>query len=123
MALLGLSTRVPEMTGTICDYTEEWQEYRRLRRKMFVVWLSYVPAVGAIAVVSNALLHTSVPTTIAAFIWMIWFIMACSEFSGFSCPRCGAAFAGEGMWHVKYWIFARKCQNCGLKKYSGDSSS
>ena len=123
MELLGLSTRVPEMTGTICDYTEEWQEYRRLRRKMFLVWLSYVPAVGAIALISNALLHTAVPPTIAAFIWMIWFIMACGEFSGFSCPRCGAAFACKGMWHVRYGIFARKCQSCGLKKYSGDSSS
>lgn len=100
MELLNPSTRAPEMQGTICEYTEEWQEYRRLRRKMFLIWLSYVPAVGAIAGISNTLLHTYVPAMIAAFLWGIWFIMACAEFSGFSCPRCGAVFAGEGMWHV-----------------------
>jgi hypothetical protein len=122
MELLNLSTHAPEMQGTVCDYTDEWQEYRRLRLKMFLVWLSYVPAVGAIAAITYMLFHTYVPAMIAAVIWMIWFIMVCGEFSGFSCPRCGAAFAGEGMWHVKYWIFSRKCQSCGLKKYSGDSS-
>ena len=110
------------MQSTICDYTEEWQEYRRLRRKMFLIWLSYVPAVGAIAAISFTLLHTYLPAMIAAPIYAIWFIMACVEFSGFSCPQCGAIFAGKGKRQVNLWIFAWKCRSCGLRKYSGDSS-
>jgi hypothetical protein len=120
--LLNLRNRSSAMQGTIGDYTAAWQAYRRLRRKMFLVWLFFVPAVGAIATIGIALIDTFVPAMVIAVIWCFWLLLACGEFSAFSCPRCGAIFAGEGMWHIKYWIFARKCVNCDLKKYSGDSS-
>jgi predicted nucleic acid-binding Zn-ribbon protein len=33
----------------------------------------------------------------------------------FRCPRCGEKFGSSGFYHN---VFARKCLNCGLPKYS-----
>jgi hypothetical protein len=105
-----------------CDYAEDWKEYRRLRRKFSLVWLGYVPGVGLFAMVVDFLFHTYVPAFIFAFAWGIWFLAAASELAGFQCPRCGENFGSKrGFWHIRWGPLARKCQNCGLRKFAQSS--
>ena len=101
------------------DYAADWEEYRRLRRKFFLIWLGYVPAMAAVAAVVQVLFHTFVPAFIAAFGYMIWWVAAGIEFAQFPCPRCGETFARKpGSWRWNWAFLAWKCQNCGLKKFA-----
>jgi hypothetical protein len=110
---------LPESARNATDYTADWVEYRRLVRRFFLIWLGYVPAVGGFALVINFLFHTFVPAFIFALAWAVWFWAAALEIGQFPCPRCSEYFASKpGLWHIKWWIFARKCQNCGLRKFA-----
>jgi hypothetical protein len=101
------------------EYQADWQQYRRLRRKLLLVWLLYVPGVGLFASASDYLFHTLAPAFAVAMIWMIWFLFANGSFEQFSCPRCRNRFdKGDGAFAARMWLFARKCQHCGLKKFA-----
>ena len=105
------------------DYTTDWARYRRLRSKIFIVWLLFVPVVYAFAAITLFLFRTSTPALIFAAAWAIWFIAVNAEFVSLSCPRCGKTFAvSPGLWHFNWWIFARKCAHCGLAKYAESSN-
>jgi predicted RNA-binding Zn-ribbon protein involved in translation (DUF1610 family) len=105
------------------DYAEDWKEYRRLRRKFLLIWLGFVPAVGTFAFTVNLLLRTFVPGFIFAVAWMIWFATASVEIGQFACPRCGKVFCRkERLLSVNWGLVARKCQNCGLRKFSQSST-
>lgn len=104
------------------DFTVDWEEYRRLRKKFFLIWLGYVPGVGLFASAVDFVFHTYVPAFIFAFAWMIWFLAAAYELAGFPCPRCGECFGSKpGFWHFHLGPLARKCQNCGLRKFAQSS--
>jgi predicted RNA-binding Zn-ribbon protein involved in translation (DUF1610 family) len=101
------------------DYSANWNEYRQLQRRFFLIWLGYVPGVGAFAIIVNFLFHTFVPAFIFAVAWMLWFISAAAEWAQFPCPRCGKTFSHrEGIFNPHWGPFAWKCMNCGLKKYA-----
>jgi hypothetical protein len=105
-------------------YAAHWAEYRRLRRDIFFVWIFYVPCVGLIAWLGDHFFHTFVPGFLSAGAWAIWFLITNGRFSQFSCPRCGDAFeGGPGPWRLRLWIFARKCQHCGLKKFASSQGA
>src|ERR1039458_9636493 len=108
---------MPESVQSATDYTADWEEYRCLRRRFFLVWLGYVPATSSFAFLVNFLFHTFVPAFIFAFVWMIWFLAASIELAQFECPRCGNCFGSKpGIWHMHWGPLARRCQNCGLRK-------
>lgn len=100
------------------DYTEAWNEYRRYRRDLLLVWVGYIPVVGAIAAISGRLFHTFIPAMIAVAAWMLLFIFAGVRYQTFRCPRCGEWFAGD--WWYSLSFLARKCVHCGLPKFSED---
>jgi hypothetical protein len=105
------------------EYAKDWEEYRRLRRNIFLIWLLYIPAVGAFGLIVDYLFKTFAPAFILALAWGLWFIIANFSFAQFSCPRCGQYFAGgPGKWRVPLWIFTRKCRYCGLKKFADYTS-
>ena len=104
------------------DYSEDWREFRRLRRNLSLVWAFYTPALVILALVSYRLFRSYIPAFVAAVGWMLWFAIANAKFAQFSCPRCGKYFAGgPGLWELKMWLFARKCQHCGLEKFAGSN--
>ncbi len=101
------------------DYSADWEEYRRLVLKFFLIWLGYVPATGAFALVVDFMFHTFVPAFIFALAWVIWFLAAACEMCQFQCPRCGENFGSKpGIWHVHWGPLARRCQSCGLRKFA-----
>jgi hypothetical protein len=100
-------------------YADDWKEYRRVRKKFVLVWLGFVPAVGAFALTVNLLFHTFIPAFIFGVAWMIWFVAASVEFGQFACPSCGKIFCRkEGLFRLNWGLIARKCQNCGLRKFA-----
>jgi predicted RNA-binding Zn-ribbon protein involved in translation (DUF1610 family) len=97
------------------EYAFGWNEYRRLRRNVLLVWLGYVPVVGCFAMVCQWLFHSFVPAFIGAGAYMLWFLLVTAQYGQFSCPRCGESFAVKGM--LRLGPLARKCMHCGLRKW------
>jgi hypothetical protein len=104
------------VAGLVSDYQEEWSDYRKRRNRFVLVFLTYVPVVGVSMVVTGRLIHTATPGIALAIGWMVLFAVTGIRLQRFPCPRCGEAFFARGIYHN---IFARKCLNCGLAKYSG----
>lgn len=101
------------------DYAADWDNYRRLRRKFYLIWIGFVPALTAFTLIVARLFHTLIPSLIGAFAWIFWFLATDVEVRQFPCPRCGQAFARKyRSGRPNLWLFARECQNCGLKKYA-----
>ena len=101
------------------EYTEDWKEYRRLRRMFFASWLLFPLTAMLASSVSFRLLRSPALGLIVAAIHFLWWMKCCWEFATFSCPRCGENFAGgKGLWAVNRGVLARKCAHCGLKKYA-----
>jgi hypothetical protein len=106
------------------SYAEDWNVYRHLIRRFVSIWLFYIPVVGSVAWVCQRFFHTFVPAFVVALAWMLWFALAAAEIGQFSCPRCGAYFAGgPGIWCVKWWVFARRCSHCGLRKFANSPNA
>lgn len=76
-------------------YSESWQEYRRYRRDLWLVWIGYVPATGIIAMISQWLVHSFAPAMVAAALWMLLLLVAGIRYQAFPCPRCGELFSGK----------------------------
>jgi hypothetical protein len=50
--------------------------------------------------------------------YIVGFLIVGNLASGFRCPRCGAGFCTFGPWGIGHNSFARKCGNCGLRKWA-----
>jgi hypothetical protein len=87
-------------------YAEGWKTYRRYRRDFWLVWIGYIPVVGAIAFVSQWLFHSFVPAMVAAAFWMLLFLFVGIRYQTFPCPRCGESFSAK--WWYNLGFLARK---------------
>jgi hypothetical protein len=101
-------------------YAEGWKTYRRYRRDFWLVWIGYIPVVGAIAFVSQWLFHSFVPAMVAAAFWMLLFLFVGIRYQTFPCPRCGESFSAK--WWYNLGFLARKCVHCRLPKFSEDGN-
>jgi hypothetical protein len=97
-------------------YEEDWTQYRRDRRDFWIVFVGYVPSMSLAAVVSEWLFHSYTLAFILAAAYMLLVIVAGIRVSGFYCPRCSETFAGTSLYNLGF--LARKCQHCGLRKFS-----
>ncbi len=97
-------------------YEEDWKEYRRYRRDFWIVFVGYLPVMFVVATLSNWLFHSFTPAFVLAVGYMLLVIVAGIRVSGFYCPRCAKWFAGT--WWYNLGFLARKCQHCGLRKFS-----
>ena len=109
----GVDVKWPRWEG----FKSSWLEYRRLRRTMFLAWIAPFPVIALLTLVIGRLFGTVTPCFGLVAIWLGLFVWSAGRFAQFSCPRCGAYFAGGPGWGVKTGVFARHCQQCGLGKY------
>ena len=72
------------------DYQRDWQEYKRLRNRFWLVVASYMPVCGIVAFVSIRVFHTSTPAFVVAFFWMGLFML-----TGNRVCRCGDVLVAE----------------------------
>jgi hypothetical protein len=101
------------------DYEPLWEDYRRRRRWKLVLFLSYVPVVGAFALL---VVHLHAPEALipaSAICGMVAFAVAQVRVASWRCPRCREAFFRARWYHNG---FAKKCVHCGLRKWSAHGS-
>jgi len=100
------------------DRLQEWEAYRRLNRKFFLMWLFYLPVCFAAFLISALIFGKGssaaifVPAVLG-FVRMGVFLSLALRLRGWECPRCHAAF--QSWWQG---VFTSSCSNCGLRKYS-----
>lgn len=104
------------------EYSQEWAELRRLRRRLLKVALAGV-AVAAFVPLSR-LAHGTVATALGMLLFFAWvalvirFFFVVAEYSYWSCPRCGKPFHYRIRWFGRWNNpFARRCVHCGLPKW------
>lgn len=96
-------------------YDDSWKEYKRLRNQWILVFLGYVPIVGAIGYLAIKLFHTTIPAFAVALVWMALFLVTGLRVQLWRCPRCGKWFSAK--WWYNKGFLARRCVHCGLPKY------
>jgi hypothetical protein len=107
------------------EYSHEWAELRRLRRRIF-----RVAAAGAVILILGAvpLVPTYVSLSSAKIIGLVlfaaWvivllrFFFVSGEYVYWSCPRCGKPYHYLVRWYGRWNNpFARHCVHCGLPKW------
>jgi hypothetical protein len=98
-------------------YDAEWQRYRRLRRLSLLFLVPFCMMPWYLFSDSPPARPLLLPIAmVLGFIGVgAWFML-----NYFRCPRCGKLFAIT--WWYSLSIFALKCVNCGLRKFSdGDA--
>ena len=103
------------------EYVTQWQDYRRSRNLLFFAFFGYIPAGAVFYVVTMQLFHSDRFLLPFAICWMAFSAFAFIRFSAFRCPRCGNKFfmRRRFAFFYDYRMFAQKCVNCDLPKYSG----
>jgi hypothetical protein len=105
------------------EYQAEWDELRRLRRRIIVIAASCLAALLIIDVLPSLPRVWNKVFGLAIFVtWivlLITFFYRVHQYHLWSCPRCGRPF------HFKQYRlgrisnpFARRCLNCGLPKWA-----
>ena len=105
------------------DYSQEWAELRRLRRRMV-----RVAAAGAVILVAVPLVTTYFSLSAAKIIGLVlfaaWvvvllrFFFVSGEYVYWSRPRCGKPYHYLVRWYGRWNnLFARHCVHCGLPKW------
>lgn len=97
------------------EYDQDWKEYKKARNLFWLVFVSYVPIVMTVAIVSIKLFNTFTPAFILAFIWMVFFVITGMRVNLWRCPRCNKWFSAT--WWYNLGFLARRCVHCGLPKY------
>ena len=106
------------------EYSQEWAELRRLRRRVLTVVFAAM-AVFALVPLTTALARQSVAKIFGLGLFAAWvyllvkFFFVSFEYIYWSCPRCGKPFH-----YVMHWYgrrnnpFARRCVHCCLPKWA-----
>ncbi len=94
-------------------YEQQWREYRKRWIILLIILFTSLPGVLLFALLLQRLLHSDIATSIAAFAWMLAFLVAAIRIGTWPCPRCGKSF------HSRWLIgnaFTGRCLHCGLPK-------
>ena len=105
------------------EYSQEWDELRRLRQRLF-----RVAVIGAFILIAVPLVTTFVSPSAAKIIglalfaaWavvLVRFLFVFGEYVYWSCPRCGKTFHYVTHWYGRWNNpFAKHCVHCGLPKW------
>ncbi|HXE09730.1 MAG TPA: hypothetical protein VN612_17630 [Acidobacteriaceae bacterium] len=101
------------------DCTEAWAKHCRLNRISWIMFAAWIPygMVGGLA------FYKFFPNANSnlVFVWVIPYVITLivvgNMVSRFRCPKCGYRFYAFGPFGLGHNGFARKCRNCGLRKW------
>jgi hypothetical protein len=99
------------------EYQEAWQEYKQRKGHFLGVMLVGGVAVLIVFVASGVLLHDELPAFFVMLPFSLLGLYVQSKFYAFRCPRCGKQFDRQFRL-FRFHLFARKCNHCGLLRYS-----
>ena len=99
------------------NYDESWRNLRTRIRLFWIIWAGGIPVIMLVVI---PLSHVFRNATLwvgggLGVLWLGGFAVAGIYRSLFRCPRCGRRFFLGSRWLNPY---ARKCLNCGLKRWS-----
>jgi predicted RNA-binding Zn-ribbon protein involved in translation (DUF1610 family) len=104
------------------EYTQEWSELRRLRRRMLRVASAGVALL--LVVPLDAYVSRSAAKIIGLALLVGWvgllmrYFFLSYEYVYWSCPRCGKPFHYRTKWYGRWNNpFAPRCVHCGLPKW------
>jgi hypothetical protein len=105
------------------EYSQEWTELRRLRKRVLV---SVLAGAGVLVLVPLVTTYASpsAAKVIGLGLFATWvvlllrFFFVSGEYGYWSCPRCGKPFHCVARWYGRWNNpFARRCVHCGLPKW------
>jgi len=118
--LLPFRTKISCMSG---EYSAEWAELRRLRRRVLTVVFAGAAIFVLVPFVSTLASHTAAKV-VGLALFAAWavvlfrFLFVSGEYVYWSCPRCGKPFHYVARWYGRWNNpFARRCVHCGLPKW------
>jgi hypothetical protein len=98
------------------DHVGEWEEYKRLERKLLLMWLLYLPVCFAALLISVLIFSkdsaaSGVVLAVTGFLWVGICLSLSARLRAWKCPRCHSAF--DSWWRGS---LTSRCVNCGLQK-------
>jgi hypothetical protein len=100
---------------------ELWAKHRKLNRIGWSLFAGWIPYGIVIIQVFSRWLHAKDWLVFGALgLYAIGWVAVMNFVSAFRCPRCGSRFYAWGPWGMGHNSFARKCRNCGLRKWQCD---
>ena len=91
------------------------RRYQNLTLGLFVGWIPFGFLVGSVTI--NWLRLPPLWVFIPIGIYVIVLVVVANIYAAFRCPNCGHRFYAWGPYGLGYNSFARKCRNCGLRKW------
>jgi hypothetical protein len=73
----------------------EWKEYRRIKRRLIVLLVGWIPFGVIIGAVLPVVLHTYTPSYILAIVYMLTIGYTWLQYGFYTCPRCGLILRGR----------------------------
>lgn len=106
----------PGPTAVAPTYAAAWQDFRRRRRAVWIIWLTYLPGAGGVAALGQRVVGSGTPGIVVAVMWMAAFLASGLRVGAFRCPRCGERFTSRGgpLFRVNN-PFTGKCLHCGVR--------
>ena len=99
------------------DYARSWRDLRRREAAIWIVVVSYLPAV-ALAILFVHLFRYDVPERFAAWVaggWIATYLAASFYRGAFRCPRCDHLFFHRT---EDQGVPARACAHCRLPRWA-----
>jgi hypothetical protein len=96
-------------------YTAQWEEYRKQRRLVWALILTYVPGALLLGSLLARLFQSQVFFFVPAVAWMIAIFVFAQSTASWPCPRCGERFFQSTWYHNS---FAQRCVHCKLPKWA-----
>jgi hypothetical protein len=106
------------------DYRDAWREYRRLRNLSLLTLLALATILWLVHAVSDKGRVAEIPVFMVLILDVAALVAVSERIRKWPCPKCGYPFQFEGSETAFGWqgynkgFYARRCANCGLRKYS-----
>ena len=97
-------------------YKEQWDDYKRRIRILWIVWLTYVPGASILGLSLAWLFDSDTPVYVVGISWFLACVFSKQYVQAWLCPRCGDEYCSR-WWYTN--IHARYCVYCGLPKWGG----
>jgi hypothetical protein len=98
------------------DCPAVWAKHRKRLHFLVGLWVGWVPF-GVLVTMGLRRLGILPWAPVFVVLYMLAIIVAAILWGTFRCPRCGHKFYARGPFGLLQNKLARKCRNCGLRKY------
>ncbi|MBB5061186.1 hypothetical protein HDF16_005922 [Granulicella aggregans] len=102
-------------------YRCQWQAFRSHRNRIAAImvaeFLGFIPFGALVASTERHFFSTDKMFFPAMLLWGALYLFTVSRLRNFPCPRCSRNFFG-GFFATPETVFARKCANCGLRRFA-----